>query len=72
MEYSDYFHVFTKEFPDLSVELAPARSLQGVLSWMTRRGLELNSVEIITQDEFSLDFIIPLVPGERHLVFGIT
>jgi hypothetical protein len=47
------------------------RGLGGVLGWMKRRGIPLGAVDIINQDEFSLDFVIPLGDG-RHLVFGIT
>jgi hypothetical protein len=41
------------------------------MAWMKGRGLALGDVEILNQDEFELDFVIPLGDG-RHLVFGIT
>jgi hypothetical protein len=59
------------ENPHLAEELAGVRSLESVLGWMKRRGLELGSVEIIAQDEFSLDFVVPLPEGP-YLLFGIT
>jgi hypothetical protein len=72
MEYEDYFATFRTEAPDLAKELESVRGMEGVMAWMKRRGLPLGDVDIITQDEFSLDFVIPLTPDERHLVFGIT
>jgi hypothetical protein len=72
MEYGDYFQALADEHPGLAAELAGARSLASVLPWMKGRGLELGSVEIINQDEFSLDFVIPLPSDGRYLVFGIT
>ena len=72
MEYPDEFRALAEEHPGLAAELADVRGLGGVMAWMKRRGLALGDVEIIQQDEFSLDFVVPLEPGGRHLVFGIT
>jgi hypothetical protein len=72
MEYPNYFQRFQADHPDLAAELIGAKSLEGVLAWMRRRGLDLAAVEIIHQDEYSLDFVIPLQPDGSHLVFGIT
>jgi hypothetical protein len=72
MDYADYFRQFQAEHSDLAADLAIAKSLESVMAWMRRRGLDLASVEIIQQDEYSLDFVIPLSPSGRYLVFGIT
>ena len=69
MEYPD--HVRLLEDPALAGELRDLRGLGGVMAWMTRRGVPLSAAEIIQQDEFSLDFVVPLAGGE-HVVFGIT
>jgi hypothetical protein len=69
MEYLD--HLRTLPDPDLRDELRDLRGLGGVLAWMTRRGVALAAAEIVQQDEFSLDFVVPL-PGGRHVIFGIT
>jgi hypothetical protein len=57
--------------PDLAAELRDLRGLGGVMALMRGRGLNLGEVEIVQQDEFSLDFLIPL-PGAGCLAFGIT
>ena len=72
MEYQDYFAALSGEDPALAEDLRPVRSLESVLGWMARRGLALGSADIIAQDEYSLDFVLPFDGDERHLVFGIT
>jgi hypothetical protein len=71
MDYPDHFRDFAREHPALAAEFRGMRGLGGVLGWMKRRGIPLGAVHIINQDEFSLDFVIPLGDG-LHLVFGIT
>jgi hypothetical protein len=71
MEYAEYFDTFRRQYPDLAEGLTGARGLGGVMAWMRGRRLALGDVEILNQDEFELDFVIPLGDG-RHLVFGIT
>ena len=41
------------------------------MEWMRGRGLPLGDVDIIQQDEFSLDFLVPL-PEAGWLALGIT
>jgi hypothetical protein len=58
--------------PDLAAEVQELRGLGGVMAWMARRGIPLARVEIVQQDEFSLDFLVPLAPDPRALVFAVT
>lgn len=55
--------------PDLA-EVSALPGLGGVMAWMARRGIPLGQAEIVQQDEFSLDFVLPL--ESRTLVFSIT
>jgi hypothetical protein len=71
MDYAHHFDTFQREHPELAAGLEGVRGLGGVMEWMKRRGLALGDVEILNQDEFALDFVIPLGDG-RNLVFGIT
>jgi hypothetical protein len=52
-------------------DLSELRGLGGVMAWMTGRGLNLADAVIVQQDEFTLDFVVPLADG-RAVVFGIT
>jgi len=45
--------------------------LGGVMTWLSENGLKLGDVQIVQQDEFTLDFVVPL-PDGRAVVFGIT
>jgi len=47
------------------------KGLGGVMAWLTTNGLKLGDVEIVQQDEFTLDFVVPW-PDGRAVVFGIT
>lgn len=51
-------------------ELTDLKGLGGVMAWMTRQGVPLAAAEIVQQDEFSLDFVVPV--AGRWVVFGIT
>lgn len=57
--------------PDLAAQLRDLRGLGGVMAWMRGRGLSIGDVEIVQQDEFSLDFLVPL-PEAGWLALGIT
>ncbi len=61
-----------KVHPQLADEIAEFATLESVLRWMERRGIPLEKIEIIFQDEYSHDFLIPLDGDGQHLVFGIT
>ena len=51
--------------------LSELRGLGGVMEWMVGHGLNLADAEIVQQDEFTLDFVVPQADG-RAVVFGIT
>jgi hypothetical protein len=72
VEYPDYVEALRATRPDLAAELVPFRGLGKVMDWMKRHGIALGAVEIIHQDEYSLDFVVPFGPDATHLVFGIT
>jgi hypothetical protein len=72
MEYADSFRALANDHPALAGELAGVCGLGGVMEWMKRRGLPLAGVDIVQQDEFSLDFVVPLSGEKRWLVLGIT
>jgi hypothetical protein len=72
MEYADYLQRLSQDHPELAREIGSLHSMEGVLKWMDRRGLSVAAIDLIQQDEYNHDVLIPLeIPG-RHLVFGIT
>lgn len=70
-EYADDITVLRLRHPQLADELASFHTLENVLAWMHACGLPLGSLDLVFQDEYSHDVLIPLDEG-RCLVFGIT
>lgn len=71
-EYSDYVADLRQEAPDLADAIADWHSIESVLAWMQTRSLPPGSVDLIAQDEFEYDFLVPLDAGGRWLWFGVT
>lgn len=57
---------------DLAEDLAGFHTLENVLHWMKEKELPLASLDVIFQDEYSHDVLIPLGDERGWLVFGIT
>lgn len=72
MEYQDYVNRLEAHSPDLAREVASFHTLENVLEWMKRRGISLATIDVVNQDEYRHDVIIPLNEAGRHLVFGCT
>jgi len=71
MEYADYVQAMRFENPVVAGEVASFQTLENVLDYMRRAGLPLESLDLLTQDEFSHDLILPW-PDGRFVVFGLT
>lgn len=72
LEYADYITVLRSGYPDLATVFALSDSLENVLGWMNKRGFPPGSVDMVSQDEFSYDFLIRLEAEDRWLVFGVN
>jgi hypothetical protein len=72
MEYADHVAVLKEQRPDLTAELTPLRTLEHVLGWLGRRGLSLAKLDLITQDEYCHDLLVPLGDDGMVLSFGMT
>lgn len=67
---NDDMETMRLRWPELADELASIDGLSGFLAWGARAGLPVRDVEIITQDEYTHDAVLPW--KGRWLVFGIT
>jgi len=47
-------------------------SLEKILVWMSAIKLDLASIDLVAQDEFSHDLIVPLPEDAQFVVFGLT
>jgi hypothetical protein len=71
MEYTDHIRCLATLDPALAEELAGFTSLEQVLPWMMRRGLPSDGLDVLAQDEYSHDLLVPLGDG-RYVTFGMT
>jgi hypothetical protein len=71
-KYPDHLDRLRPTHPELAAELAPYRTLERLLPWLRRRGQELATLDLITQDEYSHDLLVPLGPSGEWLSFGMT
>jgi len=72
MEYLDHVRRLEQGDLQLAAELSKLRTLEHILAWDRFRKVDLSKVDLITQDEFCHDFLVPL-PGEsRWLAFSMT
>lgn len=72
MEYQDHVSRLEALAPDLAREVASFHTLENVLEWMKRRRISLGTIDVVNQDEYCHDVIIPVDAAGRHLVFGCT
>src|SRR5262245_50876290 len=71
MQYSDYLTELRATDPQLASALGSITNLEHVLSWMQASRLSLANIDVLAQDEYSHDLLIPLLDN-RWLVFGMS
>lgn len=71
VNYTDYVARLHLTHEALAEELARVRTLEKLLDWLRARGVNLASLDMVTQDEYSHDLVVPLGTGE-WLAFGMT
>ena len=70
--YAEHLDRLRRTHPELAAELAPYRTLERLLDWLRARGQELAALDLITQDEYCHDLVLPLGPSGAWLAFGMT
>ena len=60
MQYVDHVRRMGESDPELAAELAELRTLEHVMAWERFRRVNLATVDLVTQDEYSHDFLVPL------------
>ena len=71
IEYPEQLALLTSADPALGEQVARLRNLEGILKWAPEAGIPLAGIDLIQQDEYSYDLLLPL-PDARWLVFGVT
>jgi len=72
MEFMDHVHLLNVADPQLAAAIGRFRTLEHVLNWPMFRGADLKSLDLIAQDEYSHDMLMPLPDGKRWLAFAMT
>jgi hypothetical protein len=70
MTYADELRALRESRPDLAGRVERFRTLEHILDWIKRDGHPLADLDLVTQDEFCHDFLMPV--GPDWLVFGVT
>jgi hypothetical protein len=68
--YAHYLTEVRRTHPDLAERMGGCRTLEQVLDWIRRDGHSFAALDMVTQDEFCHDLMMPL--GSDWLVFGMT
>lgn len=72
MAYSDCLSAMSETHSALADRIGKFTSLEHVLDWLKAEDYLLRQLDMITQDEFCHDLLIPLPGGSDVLVFGMT
>jgi hypothetical protein len=71
MSYTDHIEKLRAADPTLAEQVAEFTSIKHVIDWMEQTGLPLASFDLVAQDEFCHDGLVPLADG-RWLSFAMT
>src|SRR5262245_56706913 len=72
MEYAEYVRALRDVDAELAGVVETFHNLENILDWMQARRLSLGTIDVIQQDEYNHDLLIPLEPAGGYLVFGMT
>lgn len=71
MTYAEQLDALRAAEPTLAAEVAPLRNLEAILKWAPAAGIDFKAIDLVQQDEYSYDLLLPL-PGGRWLNFGVS
>jgi hypothetical protein len=71
-EYPAYAERLRATHPELAGEVTAFTGVGQVLDWMQRKGLDLKTLDFVSQDEFEYDLLLEWESGGRWLAFGVT
>jgi hypothetical protein len=69
--YPDQLAELAAADPALGAEVARLRNLEGILKWAPGYGIPFAGFDLVQQDEYSYDLLLPL-PDTRWLAFAVT
>jgi hypothetical protein len=72
VEYIDYVRAISAAHSELAARLERFVTLEHVLNWLNAERYPLAQLDMVTQDEYCHDLLIPLQNCGDWLVFGMT
>lgn len=70
IEYADELFELRSSHPAVADRISGFRTLEHILDWMKQDDLSFSSLDMVAQDEYCHDLLMPL--GDDWLVFGMT
>ena len=71
MNYAEQLADLTAADSELGTQVASLRNLEAVLKWAPAAGIDFAGIDLVQQDEYSYDLLLPL-PDARWLTFGVS
>jgi hypothetical protein len=71
MNYADQLAALTATGHALGEQVGGLRNLEAILKWAPGAGVLLAGIDLVQQDEYSYDLLLPL-PDSRWLVFSVS
>lgn len=71
MTYAEQLAALRAADAELGARVAPLRNLEAILKWAPGAGVDLARIDLVQQDEYSYDLLLPL-PDARWLNFGVS
>ena len=73
MSYQDGLKVLRTRFPDLAAALSRCTNLDRAMRYLaSNETFLLSKMDVIAQDEFTHDVLVPFAHSAEYLVFGST
>ncbi|CAN5180681.1 hypothetical protein BH10CYA1_BH10CYA1_61100 [soil metagenome] len=73
MPYQDSVSALKERFPDVAAALSLCTNLDRAIQYLSSSELfSLSRMDVIAQDEFTHDVLVPFAQGAQYLVFGST
>ncbi len=70
--FREFLQELKDEYPELAHGLAKCANLDRAFRFLTKVGFSIGDMDIVAQDEFTLDVVMPFNNDLRVLVLGVT
>jgi hypothetical protein len=72
MTYAEQLERLRATDPRLVEEISGLRNLEEILKWVPKAGIPFSGLDLVQQDEYSYDLLLPLSDNLRWLSLGVS